>query len=405
MTPIEIFEESRDTLTVNKVRTGLAMLGVVIGIGSVIALMSLGKASQQSITSQIQSLGSNLLTVRPGAAMSGGVRGAMGGRTTLTMEDSDAIKKEISYVSAVAPIVSGNSQLIAGSNNTNTSVYGVTPAYPTVNNLALESGTFITQSHITSLSRVAVIGPGVAEDLFGTDVNPVGKTMRIGEQIVTIIGMTASKGGSGMNSTDDIVYVPITVAQKILYGQTYLSQLGVSIASEDDMTAAEEAINTLLLKRHKIADEDSADFRIMNQEEILSTVTSVTGTFTALLSGIAAISLVVGGIGIMNIMLVTVTERTREIGLRKALGAKKKVVINQFLTEAILITVIGGLIGIVIGILAAFIIGKLLSYAFVVDPNSIVIAFTVSVAIGVAFGWYPAQKASNLQPIEALRYE
>lgn len=407
MNIFEVFEESRNTLTVNKVRTGLAMLGVVIGIGSVIALMSLGKASQASITSNIQSLGSNLLTIQPGANMSGGVRGAMGGRTTLTTDDATAIKTKLSsLITAVAPIVSGNSQIIAGSNNTNSSVYGVTPTYPSVNNLKVESGSFITQNHINSLSRVAVIGPGVVEDLYGsTTANVVGKTIRIGEQVMTIIGVTASKGSSGMGSTDDIIFVPISVAQKVLYGQTYLSRLGISVVDEKSMTEAETAVTELLLQRHKITDSTKADFRVMNQEEILSTVSSVTGTFTALLSGIAAISLVVGGIGIMNIMLVTVTERTREIGLRKALGAKKKSIISQFLTEAILITVIGGLIGIVVGIASAFIIGKLMSYAFVVDPTSIVIAFVVSTAIGVVFGWYPARKAANLQPIEALRYE
>jgi len=405
MNTIEVFEESRNTLFVNKVRTGLAMLGVVIGIGSVIALMSLGKASQLSITNQISALGSNLLTIQPGANMSGGIRGAAGGRTTLTLADSTAIKNEISLVDSVAPIISGNSQIIAGSNNTNSSVYGVTPEYSTVNNLQISTGTFITQSHINSLSRVAVLGPTVAEDLFGEGVSPIGKTIRVGEQVMTIIGMTVSKGSSGPSSSDDLIFVPLTVAQKVLYGQSYLSRLGVSVIDQDSMTDAQTEITDLLLKRHKISDSTKADFRIMNQEELLTTVSSVTGTFTALLSGIAAISLVVGGIGIMNIMLVTVTERTREIGLRKALGAKKKIIINQFLTEAILITVIGGLIGIVVGILSAFIIGKFMSYAFVIDPVSVVLAFTVSVVIGVIFGWYPAHKASNLQPIEALRYE
>ncbi|NMC35577.1 FtsX-like permease family protein [Candidatus Beckwithbacteria bacterium] len=402
---IEIFNESSLTLTVNKVRTGLAMLGVIIGIGSVIALMSLGQASQKNITDQIQSLGANLLTIQPGASREGGIRGASGSRESLTLDDAKAIKSEISLISDISPVISGNSQIIAGRNNTNTQVYGVYPEYLTVNNVEIEYGSFISERQITAMSRVAVLGPDVVTDLFGEGANPVGQSIRIDSQSLKIIGVTTSKGGTGMMSQDSMIFVPLTVAQKILYGQNYLSTLSLSVVNENSMSQAQDEVEALLLKRHGISDPDSADFRIMNQEDLIDTVSSVTGTFTTLLAGIAAISLVVGGIGIMNIMLVTVTERTREIGLRKALGAKKRVVIYQFLIEAILITFIGGIIGVVIGISISLILSSVMSLPFTIAPTSILLAFGVSVLIGVVFGWYPAQKAAKLQPIEALRYE
>lgn len=400
----EILEESTTTLTTNKIRTGLAMLGVIIGIGSVIALMSLGQASQTSVTDRIQSLGTNLLTIRPGSDSSGGVRSATGSRETLTIEDAEAIE-EIPTIAAVSPLISANSQLVAGRNNSNNQVYGVLADYTEVNNLEISSGSFISQSQNSRLSRVAVLGPDVVESLFGTNPNPIGEKIRIDGQTFTVIGVAESKGGTGMSNTDEIVYVPLDVASKILYGQDYLSSLSVSATDETVMDQAEEAVNDLLLTRHKISNTNEADFSIMSQEDLLGTISEVTGTFTALLAGIASISLLVGGIGIMNIMLVTVTERTREIGLRKALGAKKKVIITQFLTEAILITFIGGLIGIIIGILTSLIISQFINLPFIIDINSIVLAFGVSGLIGVVFGWYPAKKASDLQPIEALRYE
>lgn len=402
----ELITESLSTLTLNKVRTGLAMLGVIIGIGSVIALVSLGQAGQQSITSQIQSLGSNLLTISPGSQFSDGVRGG-GNLATLTYDDAKAIASSslITTVESVSAEYSSRTQIVAGRNNTNTTVTGVLPEYAEIRNTTISLGTFITQRNVDSMSKVAILGPVTARDLFSEGTNPVGKTIRISGQVFKVIGVTEEKGGAGFMSQDDIVYIPLTTAQKLLFGVDYVSSISVSAINEDIMTKAQEEISSLLLSRHKIKDPMQADFRIMSQEDILSTMTQVTDTFTTLLSGIAAISLVVGGIGIMNIMLVTVTERTREIGLRKALGAKGKVITTQFLIEAVMITFIGGLIGTILGIGVSLGLTGMMNLPFVLSISTIVLAFLVSAGIGILFGWYPAQKAAKLQPIEALRYE
>ncbi|MBW7944592.1 ABC transporter permease [Patescibacteria group bacterium] len=403
----ELLLESLGTLTLNKLRTGLAMLGIVIGIGSVIALISLGQSSQRMIESQIQSLGSNLLTVSPGAQNSGAVRGAAGSATSLTNADAEAIKNStsITTIRNVSPEVTTRQQVIAGRNNTNTQVVGVTPAYAEVHKISVDTGAFISEQDVSSSKKVVVIGPQVATDLFGEGVNPVGQTLRIKNGTFTIIGVTASKGGSGFFNQDDIIFAPLPVVQKQIMGVTSLGSIALEANSAEVMTQAQDEVGYFLLERHKISDPTAADFSIFSQNDILSTATQATGTFTALLGGIAAISLLVGGIGIMNIMLVTVTERTREIGLRKALGAKKKTVITQFLIEAIVLTFIGGLIGVVIGIGASLLLSTVLSMPFALSLPSIGLAIGVSGATGVIFGWYPARKAANLQPIEALRYE
>jgi len=403
----ELGLEGLASLALNKARTALAMLGVVIGIGSVIALVSLGQASQHLVENQIKSLGSNLLTVMPGAQQSGGIHSSTGGKETLTYDDAEAIKNssEIMMVKSVSAEYSGRTQVVAGRNNTNTQVSGITPEYAGIRNIALSTGSFISESHLTGMSKVAILGSQTAVDLFGEGVSPVGKTVRIKGISFNVIGLMESKGGSGPMNQDDRVFVPLITAQKLLFGVDYISSIYVEAVSEEAMNQARDEIGYFLLARHKIKDPYQADFSIMSQEDILGIASQVTETFTALLSGIAAISLVVGGIGIMNIMLVTVTERTREIGLRKALGAKKKWITTQFLLEAIMITLIGGIIGIILGVGIFFILSRSMGLPFVLSLPSIFLAFGVSVVIGVLFGWYPARLAANMLPIDALRYE
>jgi len=405
---IETFIESLGTLTLNKMRTGLAILGIVIGIGSVIALVSLGQASQKSIENNIQSLGSNLLTVMPSGQKVGAVKGASGGGTTLTLDDAEAIEQstKITTINAISPELTQRAQVTSGRNNTNTQIAGVYPAYADIRKVEMISGVFISSSDVDLMRKVAVLGPSVVEDLFGENaVNVVGKSIRINGQQLKVIGITVSKGGSGFQNQDDIIYVPLSTAQKQLFGVDYLSTIAVEAKSSEVMTDAQNEIGYFLLEEHKISDPTLADFSIMSQSDILNTASEVTGTFTALLGGIAAISLLVGGIGIMNIMLVTVTERTREIGLRKALGAKKKTIITQFLIESIILTFIGGLIGMIVGVTVSYILSRVMSLPFTISLSAIFLAIGVSGGTGIIFGWYPAQKASALQPIEALRYE
>ncbi|KKT77874.1 MAG: hypothetical protein UW73_C0010G0019 [Microgenomates group bacterium GW2011_GWB1_44_8] len=396
-----------EALTLNKLRTSLATLGVVIGIGAVIALVSLGQSGQRAVETQIQSLGSNLLTVIPGAQASGGVRQAAGGATTLTFEDAKAILNtpQITTIINVSAEVSRRGQVTAGRNNTNTQVLGITPAYREVRKINLDQGAFIAQRDIDGLSKVAVLGPQVVSDLFGDGSNPVGATVRINKMAFRVIGVTASKGGSGFMNQDDAVFIPLTTAQKQLFGLDYLGSISIEAKNEEVMSQARDEVGYFLLSRHKLTDPSQADFTIFSQEDILGAASQITGTFTALLSGIAGISLLVGGIGIMNIMFVTVTERTREIGLRKALGAKKKWIITQFLTESVLLTVVGGILGMVLGMLLSFVIARIINLPFTISLSSVVLAVGVSGGIGILFGWYPAQKAASLSPIEALRYE
>lgn len=403
---LELVFQSIEALSVNKLRTALATLGIIIGIGSVITLISLGQAGQKSVESSIQSLGSNLLTVIPGSFRPGEFRSASGTSTTLTLDDAKALR-DLSGVKNVSAEVLRRSAVQTGKTSTNTQIVGVLPAYQEVRNVTMQSGNFISQGDVSSQAPVAVLGPTVVENLFGFDeIDPVGQSVRINKISFRVIGVMEAKGGSGFGGNqDDTVLVPLSTAQKRLFGVDYVGSISVQVENAEQMNTTRDKVGYLLLSRHKIQDPVNADFSIFSQADILGAAAAVTGTFTALLSGIAAISLLVGGIGIMNIMLMSVTERTREIGLRKALGAKKKDVTGQFLIEAVVITFLGGTLGIIIGILASFAISAVINLPFTLSLQAVLLAFIVSTAIGIIFGWYPARKAANLQPIEALRYE
>ena len=414
MTTRDLLEETYSAVTVNKVRSGLTMLGIVIGIASVIALVAVGQGSQASIQSSINSLGANLVMITPGATRSVGttVRAAAGSSETLTPDDATAIES-VSNVAAVSPEVSGRYQVIYKTANTNTSVMGTTPAYLQVRNIAVDTGNFFSDTDVSNSNRVAVIGPTVLQTLFAPSTNAsatpdmaIGQTIQIKGAEFTVIGVTVAKGGSGFSNQDDMIYVPLGAAQHYLLGSTgYLTEVDVEASTQDAMTQVQNDITSLLLQRHNITDPTQADFSILNQASIVSTASSVTGTFTTLLAAIAAISLLVGGIGIMNMMLTTVTERTREIGLRKAIGAKKNDITMQFLAESVMLTFTGGLIGIVLGWLSAVVISLVTGVATSVSIPYILLAFFVSAAIGIIFGYYPARRAAGLNPIEALRYE
>jgi len=402
----ELVSSAFEALTTNKLRTGLATLGIIIGIGAVIALVSLGQSGQKSVEAQIESLGSNLLTVMPGAQSSAGIRGAAGGATSLTLDDAKAIENsQMATIVNVSPELSRRAQVSAGRNNTNTQILGATPAYIEVRKINLTAGNFITQQDVNALGKVAVLGPQVVADLFGEGVNAVGQTIRINKLAFRVIGVTETKGGSGFMNQDDVVFVPLTTAQKQLFGVDFVSSISIETKSKEVMTEAQNEVGYFLLNRHKLNDPTQADFSIMSQADILGAASQITNTFTMLLSGIAAISLLVGGIGIMNIMLVTVTERTREIGLRKALGAKKRTIIAQFLAEAVILTFAGGILGMLLGLGLSMLISSLIKLPFTLSFSSIILAIGVSGGIGILFGWYPARRAANLSPIEALRYE
>jgi len=408
MTTKDIIHETTSALTANKVRTALTMLGIIIGISSVIVMVSIGQGAQGSIQSSIQALGSNLLVISPGAQRGPGyqVSSGRGSSHSLTPDDATAIANTISNIAYVSPEDSGRYQVTAKGTNTNTTVTGVTSAYSNVHNVQVNDGSFIADSDGKNLKKVAVIGPTTATDLFGTD-EPVGQTIVIKGINFTVIGVTVSKGTSGgFNNQDDVIYIPLQDAELFLVGNTsYITGISVSAVSADVMTQVQNDMTTLLLTRHKISDPTAADFNVLNQASIVSAASSVTGTFTILLGAVAGISLVVGGIGIMNMMLTTVTERTREIGLRKAIGAKRKDISTQFLTEAVALTVIGGTIGVILGWLIAFGVTYFGILQASISTSSVLLAFGVSAAIGIIFGYYPARRAAGLNPIEALRYE
>ncbi|OGI59856.1 hypothetical protein A3F19_01200 [Candidatus Nomurabacteria bacterium RIFCSPHIGHO2_12_FULL_37_29] len=399
---IDIINETYSALSSNKARSGLTMLGIVIGIASVIAMVSIGNGAKQSIQSSIEGLGSNLLTILPGIVQPGRgiVSSGRGTAQTLKNEDIDVIKN-IDGVAAVSPEVSRRFQIVAMGNNTNTTITGAIPAYLNVHNIAIANGSFISEANERSIGRQAVLGATVATDLFA-DEDPLGKTIRINKINFNVIGVLTAKGGAGFSGPDDMVFVPLSTMQKILSGVDYLSMMAVSVADKDNMAEVKDLAINALLNKHRVTE---VDFSIISQEDILGTLTTVIDTFTLFLAAIASISLLVGGIGIMNMMLTTVTERTKEIGLRKAIGAKRKDINIQFLSEAVMLTFIGGFFGIVLGWLISFIVTSTGILITQVSLSSVLLAFGVSAGIGIIFGYYPARRAGMLNPIDALRYE
>jgi putative ABC transport system permease protein len=404
----DLLQETYTALSANKARSGLTILGIVIGIGSVIAMVSIGQGASGSIQASIQSIGSNLVLVMPGfqrGAGAGPVSAGRGSAQTLKQEDADAIQKEITLAQAVAPEISRRYQITAKGKNTNTQVVGTVASYPQVRNVQIDVGSFISEQNVRSLSKVAVLGPTTRDDLFGEGSTPIGQTIRINRVDFKIIGITKAKGGSGFTNQDDMVFVPLSTAQRFLAGDTYVTTISVQAEDPNAMTTIQQEITDLLLQRHNISNPQLADFQVLNQQDIVQTASAVTNTMTILLASIAGISLIVGGIGIMNMMLTTVTERTREIGLRKAIGAKRKDISLQFLSEAVMLTFFGGFVGIVLGWVISLLVTQFAGIATQVSLSSIALAFGVSAAIGIIFGYYPARRAASLNPIEALRYE
>lgn len=404
---LDLLEEIYWSLSANKVRSFLTVLGIVIGIGSVIAMVAVGQGAKDSIQASIQSVGSNLIIITPGAQRGIGsqVNAGRGSAQTLTQADADAIKKSVALIQSTAPELSRRYQVTAPGKNTNTQIIGTVPDYIDVRKIEVTDGSFITLKQQLSNDKIAVIGPQTRDDLFGADAAVVGRSIRINNIEFKIVGITKAKGGSGFSNPDSNIYIPITTAQRYLAGDTYVSTISVEAMDQNSMATVQQDITNLLLTRHKISNPLSADFSVMNQADIVATASSVTNTFTMLLASIAGISLLVGGIGIMNMMLTTVTERTREIGLRKAIGADRKDISHQFLLEAVTLTFAGGVFGIILGWLLSLVVSKFAGMNTQISFSSVLLAFGVSALIGVIFGYYPASRAAKLNPIDALRYE
>ncbi|MFB0537226.1 MAG: ABC transporter permease [Anaerolineae bacterium] len=398
-------------LTANKLRSGLTMLGIIIGVAAVIALVAVGQGAQASVTQRFQSLGSNLLVISPGAAFYGRASQGAASAQSLTNGDAQAIAQLATLVEAIAPEYSiRGAQMVYGNKNTQTSALGVTPEYLAVRNWQVARGRFIDQQDVESLAKVCALGTTVVEDLFGGNyLDPVGKTIKINRQNYQVVGVMASKGQAGFTNEDDQVFIPLSTAQVKFggAGNTSLGSINVQVTSAEMMDFAQAELRAILRARHGLSPSQADDFNIRSQVQIMEMVQQTTGTFTILLGCIAAISLVVGGIGIMNIMLVSVTERTREIGIRKAVGAKRRDILMQFLVEAVVLSGLGGIVGVLVGWGSAQLLSRLASelLSTLVTPGSVIMALGVSVAIGLFFGIYPANRAARLNPIEALRHE
>ena len=402
---LESIRVSLRALRANKLRSALTMLGMIIGVAAVIAMVGIGNGATASITSQIQGLGSNLLTISSGQSNTGGVKGGAGSSSSLSMTDASKIKID-SAVKAVAPVASTNAQLVIGKGNTSTTITGTTQDYATIKSVTLTSGRYITTEDVDSSARVAVLGPTVVTNLFGdANASVIGQVIKVNNVPFQVIGVTTATGSTGFQSSDDMITAPITTVQARLIGKKTVRNILVSASSADLMQTAQNEITTTLHKAHKIAAGKTDDFTVQNQADTLATMTGITQTLTMLLGGIAGISLLVGGIGIMNIMLVSVTERTREIGIRKAIGAKSRDILMQFLIEAVVLSVLGGGIGIAIGYGGSSLAGQALKMSTSISPTSVLVAFCFSAAIGIIFGVFPARKAAAMDPIDALRYE
>ena len=406
MNGTNLFKIALRALANNKLRAFLTMLGIIIGVASVIAMLAIGQGSKKSIQQQISEMGSNMIMIHPGAEMRGGVRQDPSAMQTLKLENYEKLSEECTYLSGISPNVSSSGQLVAGANNYPSSVSGVSMDYLTIRQLTVEQGEMFTENDIRTAAKVCVIGKTIVDNLFPDGSDPIGKVIRCNQIPFRVIGVLKSKGYNSMGmDQDDVVLAPYSTVMKRLLAQTYLSGIFASALTEDMTDEAVDEITTILRREHKLKETDDDDFTIRTQQELSSMLNTTTDLMTTLLACIAGISLVVGGIGIMNIMYVSVTERTCEIGLRMSVGARGVDILSQFLIEAILISITGGLIGVIIGCGASFMIKTIAHWPVFIRPWSVLLSFLVCTVTGVFFGWYPAKKAADLDPIDALRYE
>lgn len=406
MNGTNLFKIALRALANNKLRAFLTMLGITIGVASVIAMLAIGQGSKRSIQQQISEMGSNMIMIHPGAEMRGGVRQDPSAMQTLKLENYEKLSEECTYLSGISPNVSSSGQLVAGSNNYPSSVSGVSIDYLNIRQLSVEQGEMFSENDIRTAAKVCVIGKTIVDNLFPDGSDPIGKVIRCNQIPMRVVGVLKSKGYNSMGQDqDDVVLAPYTTVMKRLLAQTYLGGIFASALTEDMTEEAVEEITSILRREHKLKATDDDDFTIRTQQELSSMLNTTTDLMTTLLACIAGISLVVGGIGIMNIMYVSVTERTREIGLRMSVGARGVDILSQFLIEAILISITGGVIGVIIGCGASFMIKSIAHWPVFIQPWSVLLSFAVCTITGVFFGWYPAKKAADLDPIDAIRYE